>query len=167
MKTSGATGIKLALLGGGQMEEQVRQWVQDRGLVEMVIFLPPVSPEQVGQFLDACDAAVIPIHDRRKLGYCSPLKFYEAIGMGLPVFIPAGMALEEQTLRDLDIPGVFSPDDPADLARVMMAMADGVESYRRRRDEIYRLVDQRYSWDRVAEQVADFMASLCVRKRRP
>ena len=146
--------LKLALMGTGQLEPQLRQWIQRGGLEELFIFLPPMTQGQVAGFLVACDAAVVPIHDPRKLRYgLSALKFWDAVSVGLPVFVPSGSELDE-TLADLKLPGVFDPADPASLAEALVDFAGDVETHRARRQEVHELVAERYSWTRVAEQVA-------------
>jgi glycogen(starch) synthase len=155
----------LALMGGGLCGDALRGDIAARGLSERVLFVPPGPVEKVAVFLAACDAAVIPIHDRGKLGYCSPLKFWDALSAGLPVLVARDSEIDE-VLAELNLPGVFDPDDPASLAAALADVAENVDRHRRRRQEIHEAVARRYSWRAVAEQVAGLLSRLAERRRR-
>lgn len=152
--------LRIALLGGGRQEAQLRQAVADKGLGDTVIFLPPVPHEQVATFWNACDATVvIRREDVGRHGLCSPLKFYEALAAGLPVLTAGGIELV-QTLRDVGVPGEFDPDDPDSLAGAMDEICRDVQRHRANRWQVHRAADERYSWLCVARQVAQLLERL-------
>ena len=152
--------LKLALMGSGQLEPGLRAQIERRNLGNLFVFLPPGSNEDVAEFLNACDAAVVPICDPRKLRYgLSVLKFWDAVSVGLPVIVPDGSELEE-VLADLGLPGVFDPTDPASLAQALRALARAESLSLQRRQEIHARVRQRYSWEVVARKLGRFMQRL-------
>ena len=157
--------LKLALMGGGIAADDLRRGIEDRGLKDMFILLDEGPPQRVAGFLDACDAGVIPIHDPRKLGYCSPLKFWDAISVGLPVLVARGSEIDE-VLRDLSLPGTFDPADPQSLAEALMDLVENADQLRSRRLEVHELVKERYDWRRVAERTVELFDHLR-RGRRP
>lgn len=161
------SNILFALLGSGRQQQELQTSIQREGLSDCFVFLPPCPQEQVADFLNACDAGVIPIHDPRKLRYgLSPLKFWDALGVGLPVLVPAGADLDD-VLADLNVPGVFNPGDTQSLADEILRLARNVESYRARRDEIHKAVCEKYSWDAVAGKIAGFLDALAAARSRP
>ena len=152
--------IRVAMMGAGPQADEVRSWIQQRGLSEMFTLLPPGSQAEVAEFLNACDATVLPIHDRRRLRYgSSALKFWDAVSVGLPVLVARGAQLDD-VLADLGLPGEFDPASPASLAAAMEAVAGQTDAINRRRAEVHALVRAKYSWQRVAEEVARFLAEL-------
>lgn len=156
--------IRFALLGSGQSQAELQADIRRRELQDAFIILPPCPQEQVAVFLNACDAAVIPIHDPRKLRYgLSALKFWDALGVGLPVLTPKGADLDD-VLADLNLPAVFDPADPQSLAGEIIRLAQNVDALRGRRQEIYQAVDAKYSWNAVAGRIVEFMGSLAAKR---
>jgi glycosyltransferase involved in cell wall biosynthesis len=159
--------LGLVLMGDGQQKQALANRIAGSGLADALRLLPEGPPERVRLLLAACDAAVIPIYDRRKLRYgLSPLKFWEALAAGLPVLVPHGSQLEG-VLRDLDIPGLFDPSDPTSLADLFLATADRVDTLRARRSDLAHRVAERYSWLRVCRDIEDFMRFLSTPPRLP
>lgn len=159
--------LSVVLMGDGQQRQALADRIQHAGLGEIVTLLPEGPPEQVRLLLTASDAAVIPIHDPRKLRYgISPLKFWEALAAGLPVLVPHGSQLNE-VLADLNVPGLFDPAAPASLADRLMETARNVDRFRARRSSLARHVISRYSWLQVCRDIEDFMRTLKTTLPRP
>ena len=103
------------LMGRGEVEDAIREQARVQGVENLIQFLPMATQERVAEFLNACDACVIPIHHACKLGLCSPLKFWDSISVGLPVIVAQGLEVED-VLAELGLPGVFDPNCPESLA---------------------------------------------------
>jgi glycosyltransferase involved in cell wall biosynthesis len=124
-------------------------------LGKFVSFLAPVPFEQVAVFNNACDVIVIPIYDRRKLQYgISPLKFWDAVSVGVPVLVPEGSQLDD-ILEQLDFPGTFRPGDNKHLAKTILEVLAQTEHYQSRRKDVHRIVSQEYSWTKAAERLIE------------
>ena len=160
LKDRPGAAVLFALMGEGRVKGELQQSILAAGLDEMFVFLPGGTTQDVALFLSACDAVVIPIHDPRKLNYgLSPLKFWDAVSAGLPVFVPADCELDEP-LEALALPGVFRPGDPGSLAGAVAQAADEANVHRGRREQVHAEVCRRYGWDTVAARVAAFLESL-------
>ncbi len=149
--------IHFALLGQGQLEQEIRRSLERDGLENRFTLIESGTHEKAAKFLSACDASVIPIHDTRKLRYgLSALKFWDAVSVGLPVFVPKGADLDD-VLVDLGLPGLFDPARPASLVDELVSFSGKIEHQRSRRQEVHEMVCQHYSWDSVAKKVTDFI----------
>lgn len=82
------------------------------GVADAVIFTGAQNRDQIGAFYQLCDVFVMAsIHE----GFCMPVM--EAMALGKPVVAAAATALPS-TVGDAGL--LFTPDDPADLARQVL-----------------------------------------------
>jgi len=117
---SSARPVRFVLVGEGQCRPKLQEMVTQMGLSESFLFLPPMPHEQVAIFNNACDVLVCPRYDPRTLRYgMSPLKFWDAVSVGLPVLIPEGGQLED-VLKHLGLPGVFQPGNKKYLSEAIL-----------------------------------------------
>ncbi len=152
--------LQVVLMGDGQMRKAILDRIAAEGLGDTVCWLPAGGPEEVREVLAASDAAVIPIHDPRKLRYgISPLKFWEALAMGIGVLVPDGSQLED-VLDALDLPGGFDPNSSSSLAEAMTRVVRRTPDLRARRSQIAAQVVDRHSWLQVSRRILDFVQSL-------
>lgn len=165
LKSREIGGFRVVLVGGGQMEDSIRQRIQREDLSSLVTLLPAMDNNRVGVFLSACDASILPRHDRRILPYGSPLKFFEAIALGLPVLVPRGSGLEP-ILADLGLPGVFDPSSPRHLADAIGELVPRLPDFRQGRQQIHAKVAEKYSWKTVARRIVAFAESLRENRNR-
>jgi glycosyltransferase involved in cell wall biosynthesis len=108
---------------------------------------------------------VIPIHDPRKLRYgVDPLKFWDAVSVGIPVLLPEGCQLED-VLERLGLPGTFHPGDKNHLAETILEVLGQTEHYQARREDVHRIVSEEYSWTRVGERLSE-LCDLFGRRRQ-
>ncbi len=150
-----ARSVQFVLVGEGQCRQQLEEMVGQLGLSQYFTFLPSVPYEQVAVFNNACDVVVIPIYDPRKLRYgLSPLKFWDAVSVGVPVLVPEGCQLDA-VLERLGLPGTFRPGDRKYLAEAILKVLGQTEHYQSRRKDVHRIVSEQYSWTHVAEKLAE------------
>jgi glycosyltransferase involved in cell wall biosynthesis len=147
--------VRFAIAGNGPSGEALCQKVEQRGLRNNFDFLDPMPFHEVAVFYNACDLIVIPICDPRKLRYgLDPLKFWDAISVGLPVIMPEGCQLEA-ILEELSLPGTFRVYDSGHLGEVIIEALSRTVIYQRRREQTHQLVREKYSWRRVAEALIE------------
>ncbi len=147
--------VQFVLVGDGQCRQELEEMVEQLDLNRFFSFLAPLPYEQVAVFNSACDVIVVPIHDRRKLRYgISPLKFWDAISVGVPVLVPGGSQLEA-VLEHLRLPGTFHAGDTEDLAEEIQQVLSNTEDHQARRKDVHQIVSEQYSWRSVAEKLAE------------
>ncbi|MHC4602601.1 MAG: glycosyltransferase, partial [Planctomycetota bacterium] len=155
-----AWSVQFMLVGEGQCRQQLEEMVGQLGLSQYFTFLPSVPYEQVAVFNNACDVVVIPIYDPRKLRYgLSPLKFWDAVSVGVPVLVPEGCQLDD-VLERLGLPGTFRPGDKKYLAVAILKVLGQTEHYQSRRKDVHRIVSKEYSWTHVAEKLVEHRRGL-------
>jgi glycosyltransferase involved in cell wall biosynthesis len=159
---SGQQSVRFILVGDGQCHEQLEQMIGQLGLNRFFSFFAPVPYQQVSVFNSACDVVVNPVYDPRRLRFgLSPLKFWDAVSVGVPVLVPEGSQLEG-VLRQLSLPGVFSAGDKKDLAESILNVLAQTKHHLSRRRDVHLMVAKEYSWNRVAERLLE----LCCRVRQ-
>ena len=157
--------VRFILVGEGQCRDQLEEMVEGLGLKRFFSFLTPVPYQQVAVFNSACDVMVIPIYDPRKLRYgLSPLKFWDAVSVGVPVLVPEGSQLED-VLQRLGLPGVFRTGDKKHLAETILGVLAQTEHHLSRRKDVHRIVAEQYSWSRVAERLLQLCCQVSRRIR--
>ena len=148
--------VRFILVGEGQCHQQLLEMVDQLGLAQFFSFLRPMPYERLAVFNNACDVVVIPIYDPRKLRYgLSPLKFWDAVSVGVPVLVPEGCQLDD-VLERLGLPGTFRPGDRKYLAEAILEVLGRTEHYQSRRKEVHRIVSEQYSWTHVTEKLVEY-----------
>jgi colanic acid biosynthesis glycosyl transferase WcaI len=115
--------VRFRLVGAGPQAEQLEHDRAARGLANVTLELPiPVG--QIGDFLQSCNALLIPLRDHELLSDFIPSKLYDAMAVGRPAIVAAGgeaAALAEGTGCGVVIP---SEDGAALAAAVRRLVAD-------------------------------------------
>lgn len=155
-----ARSVRFVVIGGGQCRQQLQEMVSRLGLGQFFSFLKPIPYEQVAVFNNACDVAVIPIYDPRKLRYgVSPLKFWDAVSVGVPVLVPEGCQLDD-VLEQLSLAGTFRAGDKDNLAEAILKVLSQTERYQSRRKDVHQVVSEQYSWTCVAKKLSQLYCLL-------
>lgn len=93
--------LRFDIWGTGEMEENLKRYVNEEGLQEAVSFKGPYFRSQQEQVLNACDIALVSLN-KNMYGRGVPSKTYNILGAGKPVLYigPAkteiGMMVEEE-----------------------------------------------------------------------
>ena len=77
--------LKLLLIGGGEQDRELRELVNDLGLIQQVIFTGFVSFHDLPKYMALGDVAVNPLKDSLVAGAAFPHKVLQYMAMGLPV----------------------------------------------------------------------------------
>lgn len=112
---------KLVLAGAGEREKSLHELVDRLGMTEKVLFVGPVPPEETCRYLSLADAVALPRKRFKVAEVVAPLKPYEAMSMAKPVIVTDLAALTEIVV-DGERGLVCQPDDPEDLARVLVRL---------------------------------------------
>jgi glycosyltransferase involved in cell wall biosynthesis len=117
----------LHLVGPGRKPQgkSLQKRVRKLGLAEHVSIEPPVSHTEAAALIAQAAVCVAPLgyNDRNVNQGCCPLKILEYMACGRPI-----VAADLPVARELVCAGtealLFCPDDPADLARQILAVLD-------------------------------------------
>ncbi|OGL15641.1 MAG: hypothetical protein A3K12_13560 [Candidatus Rokubacteria bacterium RIFCSPLOWO2_12_FULL_71_19] len=148
--------IVLYLLGDGSEEGRLRTLVRTHGL-DNVRFAPTVDHEQVPVHIQGCDVGILPLLPTPVMRSSSPLKLLEYLAMEKPVIVSRIEAFTEVLAG---YPGAVFLD-----AVTPEAIARAIETAYRERRALSRaavggrrLVKERFTWERQAEEFWRFLA---------
>lgn len=120
--------IRLLLTGGGFQQEALQQQAQRLGVADKVVFTGRVPNSEVTRYYDLVDVLVYPRLSMRLTELVTPLKPLEAMAQGR--LVAASDVGGHRELIQPDVTGVlFKAGDAADLARVVLALADNPQRW--------------------------------------
>ena len=119
---------RIILLGAGAERDNLHATAERMGL-DNVLFLEPVSKEQVPRYWSLLDVAIIHLKKTELFTTVIPSKLFECMGMGLPVL--HGVAGESADIVNKEGVGiVFEPENPVALSEGLRRMRENVSQYR-------------------------------------
>lgn len=142
--------LKLLLVGDGAKFDEVKQFVQDKGLSGQIVMVGRVPHDRVPGLLAAMDMAILPSAG----DYTSPVKLFEFMACGVPPIAP-----DFAPIREVLKPGVTGwmfpagqldeavaqviarSQDKAALASVGQAARGYIAEHRQWRNNIVQLTD--------------------------
>jgi len=123
-------GAELWILGSGPEQDALAGLVQERGLGSKVRLIGQVASKEIPAWLSQCDAGILPIRRDVFLDFAFPNKLPEFIIMGKPVIVSRLKAIRHYFSEDAL--AYCEPNNPADLARQMIAVYQDPELRARR-----------------------------------
>jgi colanic acid biosynthesis glycosyl transferase WcaI len=115
--------IVFLLAGSGASREALLEQARVNDL-KNVIFLPRQAKPAMPALWSVCDVSLITLRDDPLFSTVIPSKIFESMGMGLPIILSLPEGEASQIIRDTGSGLVISPEDPAQLARVLTRLAD-------------------------------------------
>lgn len=152
---SGLAGkaAKVMLIGDGAAMPDLRQYVEEHGLREDVLFTGPLPHHDVPRYLDLIDIAVQPAANE----YCCPMKILEYMALGKPIVAPRQGNIQE-LLREGSEACYFTPGDVSSLARALTELVeDPGKASRMGRQALAAIFERGYLWSANARRVAEMM----------
>lgn len=144
-RDSGDPGLKLVIVGGGPLEDEVAAWASARPSVEMT---GTVSRDRCAELMSHARAILLPAAWEEPFG----LVAIEAMAAGVPP-IAAGHG----SFTELITPGVdgilFSPRDPAALALAIADVERNPEQYETYGDQARKTYEERFDPKRSLEEL--------------
>ncbi|MFD2328436.1 glycosyltransferase family 4 protein [Cohnella sp. GCM10020058] len=151
----------LVIAGDGAMRDELQELAFTLGLQNRIVFVGRVSNEQLVNWYQAADVAVVPTVTLEGFG----LVTVEALACGTPVLgTPNGGTKE--ILGSFDDRLMFKDDSPEAMADLLRRVL-GRETPLPDRADCRKYVMERYTWQRVAERVeALFLQAIHDRGRK-
>ena len=145
---------RIIFLGAGAERDNLRATAERMGL-DNVLFLEPVSKEQVPRYWSLLDVAIIHLKKTELFTTVIPSKLFECMGMGLPVL--HGVAGESADIVNKEGVGiVFEPENPVTLSEGIRQMQESDEQYREM-SSLALQVAHRYDRKSLAAQMLDVL----------
>lgn len=148
---------RFLIVGDGEAEDECKGMVERLDMSNYFMFPGQVSRERAAELIGAMDICVAPYHASR--GETSPVKLFDYLACARPVVASAIEALK--AIQD-ELPGLVlvEPDDPDSLAEGLIGVFDRYEHYREQAQKTKKIIFEKYSWRKVAEDVVDVALSI-------
>lgn len=143
--------VKLVLVGGGDLESDLPDLIQELGLGGVVHLVGRVPHQDVPRYYSVMDVLVYPRHRNRTTELVTPLKPLEAMAMKLPVVASDVGGLREllgSQLREC----LVEPGNPKKLAERLATLLRDSDLRERLGAGGLRYVVQERSWQAIAER---------------
>lgn len=150
--------IQFLCFGMGAEKEMLEKRVKDEGLSN-VKFCGVVEHSKVFSILSRAKLSFIPLKNSN-MKDSVPTKVYEALGIGCPVLLVAE-GDSADIVADAGLGRSISPDEPEKLVDVFDDMIDRYNDFDARRDEAIRLMHDKYSRQKIAEELNRRLHQLC------
>jgi len=137
----------LHVLGGGSLEPELRQRVEEHQLQDTVLLHGSVPTDELIGYLLACHAVVIPSRSES-----IPLVFGEAVQAGKPLIV-TDVGDMGDLVREYGGGRVVPPENPEALAEAMLSFCRDPEAIPFRSPELARLFDVQAMVDHLMEQL--------------
>ncbi|MCG6962561.1 MAG: glycosyltransferase family 4 protein [Acidobacteria bacterium] len=151
---------RLALIGFGPEEANIRRAVAEAGLEDRVRLVGPIPHSEVPVWLASADLVVLPSEKVEGLG----VALLEALASGTPV-VGSRVGGIPDVIRDGVTGLLCAPADPQDLAAKCTRLLGDEELRRRTTEEGRKLVTQAFSWERIASRFDDIFRELLEAQR--
>ena len=143
--------FRLLLVGGGQVEDEIRQQVKRLGLQDSVIMTGRVPYETVESYYSVTDVLVYPRKSMRLTDLVTPLKPLEAMAQK-NLFVASDVGGHRELVLDGVNGMLFRADDVEDLVRTLLSLFDDQDTWPAIRDAGRDFVENERNWtNSVAE----------------
>ncbi len=156
LKIIGGKNILFVAVGGNEDDlAEYGRLAAAAGVAGQVKLLSKVEQKQLAVFQQAFDMLLMPFpRTRHYLYYMSPLKMFEYMAAKRPI-----IASDLPTIREVldEANCIFvRPDDPADLAEKISAVAANPGEFEKNSQEAYNKVED-YTWEKRAQDILNLL----------
>lgn len=148
--------IHLLILGNGELEDELKLLSKQNNLENQVHFLGNISQNELPQYLWASD-----VFCRPSLSEGLGIAFLEALAAGVPVVATKVGGIPD-FLQDRETGLFCAVNNPQDIANKIKEILDDQELRNKLVTNGKKLVEKKYSWDIIAEQIKNIFNKLCV-----
>jgi len=151
--------VTLLLVGDGPATAKIKSLAEAEGVSDAVMLKGSVPYEEVPDYLSICDVGILPFPDTEWWNMSSPLKLMEYLAMEKPVIltdIPAHRALVGSARC-----AIFVTDNsPLNIARAIGELTRHIACFQNAAREGRTIVSQKFTWERQAHNLLDYVAQL-------
>jgi len=154
--------VRLMLVGGGQVEAQIRAQIARLGVGDSVVLTGRVPYEEVEAYYSVTDILVYPRRSMRLTELVTPLKPLEAMAQK-SLFVASDVGGHRELVRDGITGTLFKADSQADLERALLELLGAEERWPALRDAGRRFVEQERTWRNSVANLAPVYEQLAVK----
>lgn len=150
---------KIVFLGWGSIEQELKALVRDKMLVDRVLFLEPVPPEEVVEYIASASLGVTSFQFTSLNNYyATPNKLFEYIHAGLPV-VGSNFPELKRVIEGYRLGKTFDPENPEDIASAInwvLSDKDRYEEMRRNALEAAKI----FNWENESKKLLSLYEGL-------
>jgi glycosyltransferase involved in cell wall biosynthesis len=146
--------FRLLIVGSGADAGRISSAIQETSLGSLVVMPGRVPHAEVRRYHSLIDLFVVPRTADRVCQLVTPLKPYEAMAMGRCV-VASDVAAIRQVVREGETGRLATPENPADLARVLRELIESPEVRVKLGQTAQEWVRRERSWDAIGAIYAD------------
>jgi PEP-CTERM/exosortase A-associated glycosyltransferase len=155
--------IALLLIGGGEMEKELRAQVSQLGINEIVIMPGRISPERIPGIYALIDILAYPRYSMRLTELVTPLKPLEAMAAG-KALIASDIGGHRELICHGQTGMLFRAGDVSALQRTLVQLLDNLALRHALSRQAADWVQQERSWDRTTAVYSEIYANALTRK---
>jgi glycosyltransferase involved in cell wall biosynthesis len=137
--------IRLLLVGGGQVTEEIKEQISQLGLQDAVLMTGRVPYEEVEAYYSVTDVLVYPRKSMRLTNLVTPLKPLEAMAQK-SMFLASDVGGHKELVRDGITGTLFKADDIDDLVKSLLDLLDHEERWPAIREAGRDFVENERNW---------------------
>lgn len=121
--------VHFLFIGDGSMKATIQEIALELNIAN-ITFLPPVSKEEVPEFLALCDVSLAPLKKEENFKTVIPSKIFEASAMRKPTLLGVeGQA--QQIIEHYQAGLCFEPENETDFIKKISQIKNDIDLYRR------------------------------------
>jgi glycosyltransferase involved in cell wall biosynthesis len=146
--------LRIVGRGRGRQRKALLKRVRKLGLEESISVEPAVPHHEMPALIAQANVCLAPLayNDRNVTQGCCPLKIIEYMACARPVVAANLPVVRELAREDMDAL-LFTPDDPADLARCVLALLDDPSLAQCLAGSAARRARDRFSWHQAQKKL--------------
>jgi glycosyltransferase involved in cell wall biosynthesis len=148
--------VKLRIVGRGRgrQRKDLLKRIRKLGLEAQVSVEPAVPHHEMPKLLAQANVCVAPLvyNDRNVTQGCCPIKAIEYMACARPI-VASNLPVVRELVRDDADALLFTPDDPADLARCILAILNDASLAQRLADSAAKRARARFSWHEAQKKL--------------
>jgi len=139
--------LKIVGRGRGRQHKDLAKRIRKLGLGDRVSIEPAVPHHEMPAIIAQADVCVAPLayNDRNVTQGCCPIKVIEYMACARPI-VAANLPVVRELVRDDVDALLFTPDDPADLARCVLAVLNDASLAQRLAGSAAKRAKDKFSW---------------------
>ncbi len=160
--------LRIVGRGRGRQRKELLRHIRKLGLEESISIESPAPHHQMPALLAQADVCIAPLgyNDRNVTQGCCPLKVIEYMACGRPI-VAANLPVVRELARDDVDALLFTPDDPADLARCVLALLGDASLASRLATSAAQRAKERFNWRAAQKKLLRVYETLMCLKPLP
>ena len=151
--------VKCLIVGEGTIRKQLEKLAASLAILEAVIFVGSVRPEQVPGYINRCHICYLPAIRQRNVRIgISPLKLYEYLACGIPVIVTDISGMEVVTAQGVGL--VVESENSSALTKATLELLGNPESRAEMSRKARHLVEREFSWEKISREILTVVESI-------